>query len=675
MRCFSPLMLVLAAGHLAGPAAWGAEASLPLSGVTVYQSGVAAFVHEGRVHGDATLTLDLSPSELSDALKTLVVIDRGATAAPRALYEPARDLESVLGGYSIDPRRPLMELLASVRGEPVRLRLADGVVEGVVYDTERLVDRETGAVSWTVTVLTEAGFRSINRIDIVSVDFVREELAAEMRAALSAIAAHRDVGDPRLRVRFTGEGERAAMATYVHAAPVWKASYRLVLPEADGDALLQAWAVVENQSDRDWEDVTLTVSAGRPVSFTMDLQTPFTPARPEVVPPYALSLAPTAYERDLLEAQKIAMEDASPRRLRNEVADRTSMGMSALAPQQAALFAEAGVEGGALSAQSSATGVEAGSQFVFTFDKPVTLARGASSLLPLASERVDAKRVTIFNPAGAALPMSGLELTNSAGIDLMAGPIAVYDAGSYAGDAQIDHVSKGENRLVSFAADQDVLVTTESAPSVTVASVTISDGLLIERVVDTMSTTYTLVNRDRDRGRTVYIEHPKRAGWTLTGRIKPSQESASSHRFEAALKADDSVALTVSQERERFSRYAVADYNIDALLTHARRGAASEAVKNAVLEAARLQSAVRETERALGAIQSRFDEIAQDQDRLRKNMNQVGRGSDLWNRYAAKLGEQENEIERLAAQRDDLRVRLEGGQRALREFLRDLDVK
>ena len=72
-----------------------------------------------------------------------------------------------------------------------------------------------------------------------------------------------------------GEGTRTVRVSYVLEAPVWKATYRILLDEGEESSpLIQGWAVVDNTSDEDWQDVGLTLVAGLPVSFTHDLYTP-----------------------------------------------------------------------------------------------------------------------------------------------------------------------------------------------------------------------------------------------------------------------------------------------------------------------------------------------------------------------------------------------------------------
>ncbi|MEZ4335936.1 MAG: OmpA family protein [Sandaracinaceae bacterium] len=98
-------------------------------------------------------------------------------------------------------------------------------------------------------------------------------------------------------------GAARESVTLAYSAPTsaWRASYRLVLPEERGgdEAWLQAWAVVDNTTAEDWQDVELTLATDAPLSFAVDLRTPRVVDRPNVtghrVP--AIAFGPVRAER------------------------------------------------------------------------------------------------------------------------------------------------------------------------------------------------------------------------------------------------------------------------------------------------------------------------------------------------------------------------------------------
>lgn len=71
---------------------------------------------------------------------------------------------------------------------------------------------------------------------------------------------------------------------YAVPTAAWKATYRVILPDErnrGAPALLQAWALIDNVSDEDWNGVMLTLATGAPMSFASDLRSPRFVARPD----------------------------------------------------------------------------------------------------------------------------------------------------------------------------------------------------------------------------------------------------------------------------------------------------------------------------------------------------------------------------------------------------------
>ena len=107
-------------------------------------------------------------------------------------------------------------------------------------------------------------------------------------------------------------------------------------------------------------------------------------------------------------------------------------------------------EAGALAAADGTLG----DMFEYTIEEPITLAKQKSALLPLVNEAVEGGRVSIFNASTLAKhPLLGLKLVNKTKLHLAQGPVAVYDTGTFAGDARLPDLKPGETRLVSYAID------------------------------------------------------------------------------------------------------------------------------------------------------------------------------------------------------------------------------
>src|SRR6185437_1315053 len=92
-----------------------------------------------------------------------------------------------------------------------------------------------------------------------------------------------------------------------------------------------------------------------------------------------------------------------------------------------------------------------GDQARYTIDHKVNLARQRSALLPLVNQEVTGQRVSIFNEKiHGKFPLRGLKFKNTTAQNLMQGPVSVYEAGVYAGDARLPDLQANEERLLSF---------------------------------------------------------------------------------------------------------------------------------------------------------------------------------------------------------------------------------
>ena len=93
----------------------------------------------------------------------------------------------------------------------------------------------------------------------------------------------------------TAAGAREMLVSYTIAAPIWKTTYRVVL-DAQDKPFFQGWAIVDNVSDEDWKNVSLSLISGSPVSFIQPIQKPLYRYRPVVPMPDDLNLDPQVYE-------------------------------------------------------------------------------------------------------------------------------------------------------------------------------------------------------------------------------------------------------------------------------------------------------------------------------------------------------------------------------------------
>ena len=465
--------------------------------------------------------------------------------------------------------------------------------------------------------------------------------------------------------------------------PVWKTSYRLVLSES-GEPTLQGWAIVENTTDEDWDAVSLSLVAGQPVGFQMDLYQPLFLARPMIPVPVTAGVMPKAYEGEAADWDKIQMQAkaAAPMQdsareslaLRRSVAGRLSAGRGD--GQRKRFEPMSGEDMAGYAAQAQASASEVGEVFQYKLDQPVTIERRRSAMLPILSAAIEGRRVSIYNRNdGMTHPMRGVDIKNTSGLQLMPGPISVFDEAAYAGDAQISHVAAGDERLLAYAVDLQVLVNTKDEYNSNLTSLRIVNGVVEETRKARQSVKYTFKNSDEKRDRTMVIEHAKMGGWDLVKPSEPKSQTQTAYRFEVEVEAGGAAQLEVVLERVERQSIAVTSYNLKTLLAYASQGKASDAVVKAVREAGRLQGLVRETDRKINAIEKERNEITSDQKRVRENMGRIDRNTELYARYIRKLDTQETRLEQIVTELESLQAEKEQRTKALNDYLSHLNVK
>ncbi|HZY88440.1 MAG TPA: DUF4139 domain-containing protein, partial [Gemmataceae bacterium] len=410
----------------AGPSAPAEPAaraeSLPVSRVVLFSSGVGHFLREGQVEGDARVDLSFPVADVNDLLKSMVLFDKDGGHVSAVSYDSSAPLERTLKSFAVDltANPTYAQLLQQARGEKVEVSLSQAAggqpatLTGTVIGTERQ-KQATGKEPIEVDVLNlwcADGMRAVKLPDVQRVRFLNPTLDGEFKKALEALATSHDAQKKAVSLMFSGKGKRRVSVGYVVESPLWKTSYRLVLGKGKEDKpYLQGWAVVENPSDEDWRDVGMALVSGRPISFRMDLYQPLYAPRPLVVPELFASLSPVAYGG--------AMDDANGAMLglgglgrANQDKDRKAGGAAEkkaeARPERAAapgepMFKETLRSGLATrmdlgaSVATTASAAKLGDFFQYVIEKPVTLPRQKSAMLPIVGEAVEAGRVSIYN--------------------------------------------------------------------------------------------------------------------------------------------------------------------------------------------------------------------------------------------------------------------------------------
>lgn len=662
-----------------------AEATdVPVERVVLYSSGVGYFEHGGTVTGSAHTELRFKTEQINDMLKSLVLQDLGGGTVGAVVYPSQDPLEKTLRSFQVDisGNPSLPDLLRQLRGAAVKVEAMGETIEGTILGVEQQ-ERPAGDAKvqvWVLNLLSGGTIRALELSAVRSIQLADAQLQEELNRALAALSQARDQDKKPVTLSFNGDGQRQVRIGYIVETPVWKTSYRLVLPEGkDEKASLQGWAIVENQTESDWNGVDLSLVSGRPISFIQDLYQPLYVPRPVVQPELYASLTPQMYQEGLENSDDAYADFAGGRAARRELA-KAAPAAPALQELEAARLGGAVVNGyvGDLDATASvaslATAAELGELFEYTVPH-VSLPRQRSAMIPIITDPVEVQRLSIYNPRTLAEhPLNGVRLKNTTGKHLMQGPMTVIDERAYAGDARINDVPAGQDRLLSYAVDLNTRVkseTTRNAQAVQTASLV--KGVLKIQRKQSMQQTYTIENKG-ERDRTVLVEHPRSGGYKLVDSPKPVEETESLYRFEDQVPAGKSAKLTVNEERVYSETIAVLPADVGQLVAYSRMGEIPQEVRNALGEVIRRKQALVDVERQIQEREQQIASITQEQQRIRQNMQAVDKSTPVYARWVEKLNDQESEIERLQGEIKELKGQRDQRQADLEKYIAELNV-
>lgn len=660
-------------------------AALPLSKIVLYSSGVGYFQHDGTVNDRTQLDLRLHANQINDMLKSLVVQDFGGGRVSTVTYGSRDPVTKTLGsfGINLNGNPTLGQILTQIRGEPVEVTAPNpivGTLLGVEKKTEsigessqqRIIEQEY------ITLLTEDGFRSLSLANVQRIRLTNPALNTELQQALAALAANHDAQKKTVSITFDGTGSRQARVAYLTETPVWKTTYRLVLDE-DKAPYLQGWAIVENQTQQDWRNVKLSLVSGRPISFTMDLYQPLYNPRPLVQPELYANLKPQTYGDAMDELKSMASapparSDMKKERLLGKLAQGFAGGR-ANAPAAAAVAAE--MEMGRLEegVVPMAMAEDKGELFEYRIDQSVTLAKHQSALLPIIGQPLQGQKVSLYNQSvNAKHPLNGYRLKNTSALHLMQGPITLFDSGTYAGDARIEDLPPGQDRLISYALDPK----TEVEPKLEggtqeLATVSLKKGtmLISRRLVE--DRTYLVKNHDA-KTKTVLIEQPYRADWKLAEPKEPTERTRDLYRFNVAVDPGKSATLRVKETLPIQESILLMESGVDQIVHYQQAKEVSPKVKEALQRVVQLRSTLDGTRTQRIRLDQRTAEITSEHARIRENMQRLQQNSDLYNRYVKKLDQQETELEKLRKEIENLKNTEEEHRRELQNYVMNLDV-
>ena len=451
-------------------------------------------------------------------------------------------------------------------------------------------------------------------------------------------------------------------------------------------AHLQAFAVVENLSGRDWKGADVTLTSGRPVLYHTPLYQPVFSSRPEAPVSEAAGLAPSVDAYAAVNAASVA-ENFGRAGPPPPAPMMMAPAQPSIPPPEINIQLPAQVYGSRLMQKSAAprriapppAAIDQSiAQVDFHLTAPVTAGSGQSLLLPIIDRAIPAQRVAYFQPQTDPVhPLVALQLSNDTGGALPPGLVTLFDTDknnqpAYVGDARIPAIEPGEQRLASFALDLATTIDVTRHATQHITGGTIADGQLTLKQQDRQVTAYR-VTTPKSGPRTLVVEQPKSPDVTLA---QPTGKSVTTTpevwRVTQDIPAGTTQTIELVTEQTISNSQALADLEGPAAILFSSNQDLPESLRQAIQHAADLHKTLDSLQDQLTTLQTRSSDIVTDQERLRSNLAAVPPNSALQHRYLGSLQSQENELDDLRRQSDTLQKQVTNAHDALTSYVESL---
>lgn len=680
----------------------------PVKKVVLYKHGMGYFERRGKVNGNATVTLAFNVNQMKDLLTSFFAVDLNGGKIGSVQYETkdplSKQLQDIL--INVPENNALSQFLTQLKGAKLTAKAAGDTVSGRIMGVEpvtQVVDGKTFQHGFKLVVMTDAGtIKSMDLFSIGEFSLDDEALQRDLKRLLSISLDSKYTNRKKLQLEAKGNGERELRIGYLIETPIWKTSYRAILDKKpdgkDTPALLQGWALAENTTEDDWKDVDISFVAGNPLSYIMDLYSPFYLQRPNVPIPGLGNMAanwnaapePTAM---MPEAKKAVMnekaKDLAGRRFKQdaaramaEEADAAGEGgggpLAPGAPMNApAMAAQPMADLLASSVSAAAKGVKVGELFTYEGQEKVNIARGQAAMVPILSQKMKGQRLLYYKGAFSPKPANAYVLKNDSELTLEAGAVTFFEDDTALGEGILSHtLAPGGQEVLPFAIDGSVDVTPQVKSEVKPAyKGALANGVMTLTSVETIVNTWKLVNRGK-QDVTLWLDQPKNVYHKLVKPEKPLDEVDNHYRFEVALKAGETKDFEVNERRDIQQSVYISNLGVEQIRFYVSQQFLSDATKAFLKEVADIQNQRAELQRQINLWQQQINSNSEEQNRLRNNMNTLRadrpKEQELRAKWVDQLAASEDKITELRKQIDDatnkLRIQDEQFAKKIQEY-------
>lgn len=641
----------------------------PVTKIVLYKHGIGYFERIATVKDEQTITLDFKTNQMQDILTSLFAIDLDGGRITSIGYDSKdpidKQLENIL--IRVPEGAALTQFIAQLKGAKVEVKIGVEVARGAILGIEPVTQKIDNMVltAYKLILLRDDGaLQPFNLFEVSSLKLLDDPIQKDLQRILDIYLKSKYTDRKTVRFTTSGKGKRNILIGYLVEMPIWKTSYRMIL--TDKKPFLQGWAILENPTDEDWNDVNISFVAGNPISFALDLYTSYYPQRPVLNLSNIIPLGAT-----LFNTEELAKGDIGGEYEMDKVSDMKyegrAVGGKMNAPmkkaKEMALSSGAPMESMVLnrlqeksisellstSVNAIATGMKVGELFSYDAKSPVTIARHKAAMVPIVTEPVEGTKVLYYRASVSPRPMNAFYFTNSTKLTLETGPVTFFEGSTSVGEGLFRQVlQSGMKEIIPYAVETGcALEITGKNENKPIHKASFISGVMILKQYTLVETTYKGINK-MDKNHTFYLDHQKNSDYALIETPKPDEEISGYYRFKMELPANKTVEFNVKEQKEIASQVYLQNTSLDQIRFYLSQPYMSKDMKTFMKEVSVLMQEIAARQETFDHANQEYQRLNDDHKRSRENLNVLRSDSPTERtareKFVAKLQDVEDKI-------------------------------
>ena len=653
--------------------------SIPMSknnDVTLFSNGIGHFrrAYEApQGNKEVAISIPFKTDSIGDVAASLQVFGKVKLTAPPS-FTPANSNATSL---AIQQKEAMKSLLTQLSGSTIELTVDSKTAEYQLLGMD-VADGGTDVVTDYVVVMQGGSVFRYKLSDVRNIEFKDESVRTEIEKALKN--NYQKIKPDSTLLDLTLEPlEDAKEFSVQYTIPVAAWKMRYAIREEKGNFTLEGAAIIDNNTDEDWNDFRVSVVTGNPISFSTDIANVVVPQRRFVQLVDQTTLGNVQVEEaitrsvrrsrgnQVLAASAGGLESLGPKA---SLSEYCSFGMEEAADYSAETYTEEVAQHGGVDSK------EVGDFCVFTSKEEITILARKSAVVPMFSVPLNHAGVVLLykEQNHASRPYRAVKFKNETEYSLGKGKTVIYNGGIFSGECVLDATKPGDKRMLPHCLENSVRVSKEvKLHGQQLTSIRVSNGVAIVENLIRGSVVYTLSNK-KDQSYKFALEHSYVVGGNdvmieFEGVELEEQEKLSGGcRAYLALPPNETISLEVTETRLDSSKIQIGNnYNwvfTNLVVSDLHDLAGNQQIQDCV----NAQSAIDQVNLELSEAGDRVNELERERQGVREDLRaaeSVASGEKLsgWISEIDTAKEEVRQLQKvtipnLKKQRDDLEAEL-----------------